>query len=231
MSRTALFESLESRFLLAHAAIIRGQLTALGDLRHDNHIELSYNDQTGVITVELNNQTYSFSISQVARIFVRGGQRHDLIRIDESDGVLGLPIRVNGFAGNDRIQADVSHAILIGGPGHDTIYGGSGNDTILGEGGADDLFGGPGDDHIRGGSGDDILDGESGNDRLMGEHGWDILHGGHGNDVLIDSTDASGFNILIGAKGVDVFYAGYFDWIQDDEWFEEVYINRRPDYW
>ena len=89
---------------------------------------------------------------------------------NETDQVL------QGYAGNDTIDAA---------GGHDSVYGYGGNDTLLGGTGNDALDGGAGDDWVSGGVGNDTVSGYLGNDRLDGGAGDDVLAGGSGNDTYV----------------------------------------------
>ncbi|NJD07806.1 MAG: hypothetical protein FIA97_15120 [Methylococcaceae bacterium] len=114
----------------------------------------------------------------------------------------GDDLNLDGYAGNDVIDA-------LGG-----------DDNVNGRSGDDLLRGGAGDDDLQGGFGNDTLEGGAGNDRLLGysqrlnelpgadtEAGNDVLDGGAGNDILQ------------GGRGDDVYLFGRgdgFDWISDD---------------
>jgi len=67
--------------------------------------------------------------------------------------------RINGFTGNDTIDATGATAghSLNGGEGHDLLIGGAGNDTLLGGVGDDRLLGGGGNDFLVGGAGADVF--------------------------------------------------------------------------
>jgi hypothetical protein len=72
-------------------------------------------------------------------------------------GALGVPLTVDGGAGNDEIDAGERGDVLDGGDGNDTIYAGAGADEVRGGPGSDELSGGIGADTIDGGSGDDYV--------------------------------------------------------------------------
>jgi hypothetical protein len=72
-------------------------------------------------------------------------------------GALGLPLTVDGGAGDDEIDAGERDDMLEGGDGNDTIYAGAGADDVRGGAGSDELSGGIGADTIDGGSGDDYV--------------------------------------------------------------------------
>ena len=105
---------------------------------------------------------------------------------------------VNGFAGNDRIDASdlpsYSVVSIAGGSGDDVLIGGDGLDTLM-DGtrlvpdqlqynffDQDILRGGANTDVLISQSGDDFLDGGAGGDLLYSISGVDRLRGGDGND-------------------------------------------------
>lgn len=133
---------------------------------------------------------------------------------DEYYGVLcpldpGLPLKVEGSAGNDRLSIfdDDTDAISIemhghagndeikdafGGNAGRTLTGGPGNDIVLGFHGNDTIDGGDGDDTVDGHDGDDQVRGGAGDDVLWGDHyygpGADLLDGGPGTDTTEEWT-------------------------------------------
>lgn len=114
--------------------------------------------------------------------------------------------RVNGFTGNDRIDAaGASQAyVLSGDGGNDTLIGGTGNDILLGGAGNDSLVGGAGNDQLLGGSGNDTFDAGPGNDVIfVGESGDVVVDGGAGFDkVVINAT--GGLSLMVGTwRGVE----------------------------
>jgi Ca2+-binding RTX toxin-like protein len=106
--------------------------------------------------------------------------------------------RVNGFTGDDRIDATGSTLDwrLDGHQGgDDTLIGGAGNDTLIGR------------------EGEDSLVGSDGNDRLIGHAGADTLRGGAGNDFLLGGADADADTFVFEAGfGRDVVF-NYVDGI------------------
>ncbi len=101
-----------------------------------------------MVSVETDEETVvqKFVTSAITSIFARGGAGSEMIEIDEHDGAINLPARLEGGAGNDT---------LIGGSGNDTLFGGDGNDRLYGKGGRDRLDGGLGTDRLFGGLGKD----------------------------------------------------------------------------
>lgn len=97
-------------------------------------------------------------------------------------------IRVNGFAGNDRITVDAQverPVYLDGGDGHDVLALEEGKSPESKDGTAARLVRPWASAVMLGGEGDDILVGGSGFDILIGGNGWDIARGMGGEDVLI----------------------------------------------
>ncbi|MEM6398913.1 MAG: hypothetical protein AAF757_01595 [Cyanobacteria bacterium P01_D01_bin.116] len=114
----------------------------------------------------------------------------------------GSPTVVNGFAGNDVIDASqVTKQInLAGGADDDSIIGGSGDDQIRGDSNFEFSDDGSiafttqsteGNDTIAGGAGGDTIFSEGGDDTVVGgsttedvDDGTDFIFGGTGNDNL-----------------------------------------------
>ncbi len=104
---------------------------------------------------------------------------------------------VNGFAGNDIIDASAMPAAMLltlaGGEGDDVLIGGAGNNVLVGGDGDDVLIGGAGDDVLDGGAGDDVLIGGGGNDTFTG--GEIVIEGfqaGVGAGDRVDLTRVAG---------------------------------------
>lgn len=121
-------------------------------------------------------------------------------------------IDVHGGGGNDIIRFDESHgllpaALLSGGNGDDTLTGGSGDDQLFGDNGNDTLSGGVGADVLSGGNGDDTLIGGAGADQFFGGRGNDLLiwNPGDGSDKL---DGGSGFDTMLfnGGAGAEDFF-------------------------
>jgi hypothetical protein len=103
----------------------------------------------------------SFDGSAVARVEILTGDGNDDVAL-----VAGVPGRIAGGAGNDRLvggwgasilQGEAGDDVLIAGPGDAVLVGGDGDDRLLGGFGRDVLIGGSGADRLAGGFGDDIL--------------------------------------------------------------------------
>ncbi|MGI1662657.1 calcium-binding protein [Palleronia sp. KMU-117] len=130
----------------------------------------------------------TFFIGQSGDVVQDGGTGFDKAQINNAAGVslsIGTWVgveRVNGFTGNDAIDATGSAASLImdGRAGDDTLSGGSSGDTF---------YAGDGNDSVFGGAGNDALIGDTGNDTLSGGDGDDFLLGGGGADVFVFDDD------------------------------------------
>lgn len=85
--------------------------------------------------------------------------------------------RINGFTGNDTIDASGQGNALV----------------IAASDGADVITGGNGDDSVYAGTGDDIVSGGMGNDALIGGAGSDRLEGGQGDDFLLGGAQSDSF--------------------------------------
>jgi Ca2+-binding RTX toxin-like protein len=186
---------------------------------------------------------------------VYGGDGNDIIDIVDTEIVADLtheytalvngvlvtqigPIdgdRAFGGAGNDRITASNSAALVDGGTGNDTIMitdggfrgafvteidGGDGNDNITGSAEAELIVGGteasrlPADIRATAnlsdapGLDDDVIDGGGGDDEIYGGRGQDDIRGGLGNDSLYGG---SGNDTIDGGLGNDVIDGGAGD--------------------
>ena len=149
------------------------------------------------------------------RIILVGEEGNDIFDLS---GLSGVPVKVDGAAGDDSIIGGGANDELLGGPGQDTIMGGPGADMILGGPGNDNLKGGDGNDVIQGEAGEDTIDGEGGednvdggrdndtamggpgNDQVSGGTGNDLVNGNEGNDRLMGN---SGDDTVIGGSGAD----------------------------
>jgi Ca2+-binding RTX toxin-like protein len=138
----------------------------------------------------------SFFIGESGDIVQDGGAGFDRAVINNPAGVsiamgtwLGVE-RVNGFTGNDSIDATgyATDLIFDGRTGNDTLIGGSANDTFYAGDGADSVFGGAGNDALIGDAGNDTLNGGTGDDFLLGLSGADVFvfDDAWGNDVVRD---------------------------------------------
>jgi Ca2+-binding RTX toxin-like protein len=141
----------------------------------------------------------SFFIGESGDVVQDGGAGFDRAVINNPAGVsivmstwVGVE-RVNGFTGNDSIDATGYATALIfdGRTGNDTLIGGNANDTFYGGDGNDSIFGGAGNDALIGDAGNDSLNGGAGDDFLLGLGGADVFvfDDNWGNDIVRDFTD------------------------------------------
>jgi hypothetical protein len=131
---------------------------------------------------------------------------------------LGMPLRIEGSAGNDRLSIyddDVDGTTI-------EIHGNAGNDEIqdaFGGSAGRTLTGGPGDDIVLGHHGDDNIDGGDGNDEVDGHDGNDVVRGGAGDDVMWgDHYYGPGADVLDGGPGTDT----------TEEWTIPDQLDRQP---
>ena len=127
---------------------------------------------------------------------------------------------VNGFAGDDTIEAVGDGALVNGGPGDDRLFSFVGEDvTINGGGGSDHIVfqsngsedsdlsfvqGGSGDDTIDAFGEDGVIDGGAGNDIISIQGTLLSASGGAGDDTISgDSADFGGGTSLYGNAGDD----------------------------
>lgn len=166
----------------------------------------------GDINVAVNGENHRISAHDAANgITIQGGNGDDKVWVSEQ---VGVDLRVEGGAGNDRLQGGSGNDVIDGGTGNDVIdgqggndklYGRDGNDSISGKAGNDYVEGGRGDDSISGGSGRDVLYGLDGEDTISGGSGRDYMDGGRGNDTL---HGGSGIDQLMGGRGEDALFGG-----------------------
>ena len=121
-------------------------------------------------------------------IDVQAGDGNDVVLVDESFGVFGVPTTIDGGDGAD---------VLVGDTGPVQLVGGAGNDLLLGGDAVDQLLGGDGNDTIDGNKGADVAFGNGGNDTFI----WDA---GDGSDAF-DGQDGSDTLVFNGAPGNEKF--------------------------
>ncbi|WP_406694298.1 PKD domain-containing protein [Singulisphaera sp. Ch08] len=164
------------------------------------------------------------NVTSVSADFGGGNDEFRVILDSRRPVVPGLPIVIDGGAGNDLfINETVAAVTFRGGDGNDILIGSTGNDRLEGEGGNDFLFGGGGPDALLGGSGMDRITWN------VGDGQPSTIDGGADADTLtVNGTDAaeaitispSGFNVraqFIGATNNSVVGAG----------FETIAVNAR----
>lgn len=129
---------------------------------------------------------------------VSGGPGDDLIAAWDE---LGVPVELDGGAGDDGVAGGPRNDTLKGGVGDDSLQGGLGDDRGEAAEGSDYEAGGPGSDTLLGADGDDIIEGgPGGGDVLLGEGDRDLLLGGRGADQL---QGGGGADALAGGDGRD----------------------------
>ena len=110
---------------------------------------------------------FSFARGDVSTINVKGGNRNDSIRVDDTNGAFtdSIPATIAGGGGNDsleggQVQVAAENETYKAGPGNDLVDGGKGNDTAyLGEG--NDTF------RWDNGEGSDVIEGQDGTDTMV----------------------------------------------------------------
>lgn len=169
-----------------------------------------------------------------AKIVATGSSYNDTF---DFSGVAGIPVEVDGLAGNDVLKGGSAGNILVGGAGNDTLVGGAGNDILDVGGGSNTVSDGAGDDIVdmrantagfvltTGGGHDTVYGsafadtitapvGSTANYHFEGGAGNDVLTGALGNDTLDGGegddqlTSLDGNDTLIGGYGHDVLDAG-----------------------
>ncbi len=203
----ACVEPLESRTLLTSIVFSHHRLGIAGAVKAPNTITVGLTADglsiSAQILVHAPKQTLNlvktFPLSLgIRQIIIRGGNRDDVITVDQTNGSFSIPCK------------------MYGGGGYDTMIGGDEPDVMFGQGGNDYLSGGAGDDILLGQTGDDTLIGGDGNDLLAGSFGNDDMVGGEGNDTL---ADARGADTVLGGAGNNLFSVRSFklDHVNDFE--------------
>jgi Ca2+-binding RTX toxin-like protein len=192
-------DALEPRRLLAGASVIHDALVVRGGPFASNTIVVADSADGSAVDVSMDSVnkrgvtkhfTASFPKSLAFTLVrVRGGALNDTISFGDASHPFTLPVRANGFAGDDTITGGDGDDKLAGGLGHDTIHGGKGNDVVRGGFDDDDLFGEDGDDTVWGGAGNDNHDAGVGNDKLGGILGTNKMIGGDGADEFLAQSD------------------------------------------
>jgi Ca2+-binding RTX toxin-like protein len=175
-------ESLEDRQLLSGVVLSNGALIINGTAGRDTAVVHSTAPVTifghttpGSVTVDFDNQHYSFTRAQVYqnKVYFFGGAGNDYF-----DNESTLESHAWGGTGDDTLIAGRITDVSYGSYSHNWFHGGDGNDY---------LRGGALDDHLYGEGGTDTLLGLGGNDYLNGgKDGYrDYLYGGSGADTFV----------------------------------------------
>ena len=169
-----------------------------------------------------------YKYADTRSVTVTGGTGSDTFRVLDSHA--GIPLTLDGGAGND---------ILVGGPGSETLRGGAGRDLLIGGLGADVLAGDAGEDIL--------VDGTTAYDAnlaalaaIMAEwtrtdlpyaaRAHHLLEGGglNGSNLLNLSTFATDgvANTLTGAAELDLFYGSRARDVHDwDRTIGEIFVD------
>jgi hypothetical protein len=206
-------DALECRRLLAGASVLHDALVVRGGPFTSNAIVVADSADGSAVDVTIDsmnkrgvakhfNASFPKSLG-FTLVRVRGGAQSDTISFGDASHPFTLPVRVNGFAGDDTITGGDGDDKLAGGLGHDTVHGGKGNDVVRGGADDDTLSGDDGDDTLWGGGGNDSLDAGIGNDKLGGIIGTNRMIGGDGADeFLARSADQNPDNDFL--QGTDI---------------------------
>jgi len=173
--------------------------------------------------IDLSRLTLAAGYSPSLKIFVEGGNGHDIIT-----GSVDVSNDIFGGDGNDIIRGGNASDTLDGGDGDDLIFGdvippqlsilvapsdprtltNGADDAISGGDGADTIHGVAGNDSINSGDGDDDVTSGIGNDSVFGGNGADSITGDDGDDNL--NADG-GFDTVVGGAGNDFILGGAND--------------------
>jgi Ca2+-binding RTX toxin-like protein len=171
----------------------------------------------------------------IQAVHINGGNRADVITIDQTYEPFTIATTINAGGGNDTVTCGDEPDVVYGQGGADSINGGNradvitidqtyepftiattinaggGNDTVTCGDEPDVIYGQGGADSINGGGGNDVLIGGAGNDILIGGAGDDYLAGDGGHDYMEgdagDDTlhDARGPDTILGGAGQNTF--------------------------
>ncbi len=190
-------ERLEDRRLFTTIAMNGHVLDVVGVAQTANTITVGLSADRGSIVATItyvtgrgaHAKTHSVSDSfpldgTLTSVKIVGGDRADLIRIDQTYGSFPIMTSIYGGAGNDTIYGGDEPDYVAGQAGNDYVNGGAGDDSLYGMAGNDTLIGGPGDDFLSGRRGRDSLEGDAGNDTLLDPFGPDTVLGGAGSDTF-----------------------------------------------
>lgn len=145
-------------------------------------------DHSSKLYFGIDNSGVKFPAASIKRLEIYGGDRSNCITLDESNGLIGVPVTLFGGDGDDTLIGDLSAATFDGGDGNDSILGSSKADVVLGGAGNDTVIGGKGNDTINGGAGDDFIRGSAGNDSLFDDSGVNNIDGEDGVDSIVGNA-------------------------------------------
>ena len=192
---TTLIESLESRRMFAitlghsHVLNVRGNPAAPNTITvglapggTSIYADISWPTRKKVMT-----QTATFAISRgILQVTINGGNRADLITIDQTNGSFPIKTVILSHNGNDTVTAGDEPDKIVLGNGTDVVNSGNGKDNMYAGLGTDTLIGGSGNDVFHGSSrGHTNMIGGDGSNIFVDPHGTDTILGGSGKDTFI----------------------------------------------
>lgn len=179
-----MFESLESRQLLASVGIFNGILRIEGT-SSDDQIAIARFNRNQAQVWDSGTVVLVFGLNEIRGISYFGSDGNDLITI----GRVNIRSYLNGGSGNDSLSAAQGDGndTLIGGDGNDYLFGGAQNDILTGGNGSDTLLGGTGNDLMN------ILSNASDDDLVSGGDGRDTVSAADYPDPVILSIGSSLF--------------------------------------
>jgi hypothetical protein len=120
------------------AGLIGGDLIIGGGAGTDSVV---ITPSSGGVNVQIGGVSQTFD--PTGRIIIRLGDGNDQFNIAAS---IGLPLLIDGGAGDDTLKGAGGADIILGGLGNDRLMGGAGRDLLIGGSGADRILGDQADD-------------------------------------------------------------------------------------
>jgi Ca2+-binding RTX toxin-like protein len=148
------------------------------------YAQVSYPTPKGIRT---ESATYPLS-RKFRMVSVNGGNKADIITVDQTNGSFPILTHINAHNGSDTITTGDEPDRIVLGNGTDSVVTGNGNDTLFAGKGHDTLMAGNGNDQLHAGPGHDTLIAGNGNNIFVDPYGHTTLQGGSGHDtyILID---------------------------------------------
>lgn len=199
-----------------------GILYAIGSAEND---EVSINQTGGgvmkVRATFIPEDFRSFSAAAVDQIISYLCEGDDQLSISSS---VTTPAIIHGDGGNDHLNAGGGPTVLLGGEGDDVLVGQSGRNIMIGGLGMDKLTGGKKDDVLIGGS----TTSDNDDDALLAAIlAWNAVDNYDNRAAAVDAllvvTDDSNVDTLTGSAGLDLFYDGLGDTLNDRKMLEFVF--------
>jgi Ca2+-binding RTX toxin-like protein len=194
MGRQPCIEKLENRRLMASIALSGGVVSIIGATGQPNTITVgllpgdsslyatySYPTNKGIVS---KTKDYPL-IPRIRQIKIVGGNKSDVITIDQTNGSFPIATNILTHNGNDTVVGGDEPDRIVCGNGIDSVNSGDGNDTLLAGTGPDTLIGGNGNDQLRSGRGHDTLETGNGDSSFTDPYGNTTLIGGTGHDTYI----------------------------------------------